>query len=256
MGIGDDHYPLPWQSLKYDTNLGGYSTGVSENQLKGAPKIATTIPGTGLTRPGPGQSMTIMELRSENIGPGKPGLSFQLTALLRTGRLGSRSKKPRCWAALSMFRGTALARLRWVRFTLRLFLDLGIASDFAVGRVAIRLPIRRGLLRLRHSGLPSVFAALVLLSLQVIFFRHGQLLNSANGLLNSPNGLFLAAHDLELLRILGPGPGRSAGSASYSPGFSDFAVSRCFSNVSIWPEAYSPAASFIFDAFLYSATSF
>src|SRR3977135_3432559 len=90
LGIGDDHYPLPWQSLKYDTNLGGYSTGVSENQLKGAPKIATTIPGTGLTRPGPGQSMTIMELRSENIGPGKPGLSFQLTALLRTGRLGSR----------------------------------------------------------------------------------------------------------------------------------------------------------------------
>jgi hypothetical protein len=23
LGIGDDHYPLPWQSLKYDTNLGG-----------------------------------------------------------------------------------------------------------------------------------------------------------------------------------------------------------------------------------------
>ncbi len=23
-GIGDDHYSLPWQSLKYDTNLGGY----------------------------------------------------------------------------------------------------------------------------------------------------------------------------------------------------------------------------------------
>src|SRR5882762_5231852 len=21
LGIGDDHYPLPWQSLKYDTNL-------------------------------------------------------------------------------------------------------------------------------------------------------------------------------------------------------------------------------------------
>ena len=28
LGIGDDHYPLPWQSLKYDTNLGGYRTGV------------------------------------------------------------------------------------------------------------------------------------------------------------------------------------------------------------------------------------
>ena len=24
LGIGDDHYPLPWQSLKYDTSLGGY----------------------------------------------------------------------------------------------------------------------------------------------------------------------------------------------------------------------------------------
>jgi sporulation protein YlmC with PRC-barrel domain len=38
LGIGDDHYPLPWQSLKYDTNLGGYLTGITETQLKGAPK--------------------------------------------------------------------------------------------------------------------------------------------------------------------------------------------------------------------------
>src|SRR5712672_3064264 len=38
LGIGDDHYPLPWQSLKYDTNLGGYRTGITEKQLKGAPK--------------------------------------------------------------------------------------------------------------------------------------------------------------------------------------------------------------------------
>ena len=38
LGIGDDHYPLPWQSLKYDTSLGGYVTGVTEAQLKGAPK--------------------------------------------------------------------------------------------------------------------------------------------------------------------------------------------------------------------------
>ena len=38
LGIGDDHYPLPWQSLKYDTNLGGYITGITEAQLKGAPK--------------------------------------------------------------------------------------------------------------------------------------------------------------------------------------------------------------------------
>jgi hypothetical protein len=38
LGIGDDYYPLPWQSLKYDTGLGGYRTGITENQLKGAPK--------------------------------------------------------------------------------------------------------------------------------------------------------------------------------------------------------------------------
>ena len=38
LGLGNDHYPLPWQSLKYDTRLGGYRTGVTENQLRGAPK--------------------------------------------------------------------------------------------------------------------------------------------------------------------------------------------------------------------------
>jgi hypothetical protein len=38
LGIGDDHYPLPWQSLKYDTNLGGYRTDITETQLRGAPK--------------------------------------------------------------------------------------------------------------------------------------------------------------------------------------------------------------------------
>ncbi|MCX7319384.1 MAG: PRC-barrel domain-containing protein [Hyphomicrobiales bacterium] len=38
LGIGDDHYPLPWQSLKYDTELGGYRTGVTQQQLETAPK--------------------------------------------------------------------------------------------------------------------------------------------------------------------------------------------------------------------------
>jgi hypothetical protein len=40
LGIGHDHYPLPWQSLKYDTNLGGYRTGITETQLKAAPKYS------------------------------------------------------------------------------------------------------------------------------------------------------------------------------------------------------------------------
>jgi len=37
LGIGDDHYPLPWQSLKYDRNLGGYVTGL--RQAQGRAKI-------------------------------------------------------------------------------------------------------------------------------------------------------------------------------------------------------------------------
>ena len=41
LGLGNDHYPLPWQSLKYDTRLGGYVTGVTEKQLRGAPKYGT-----------------------------------------------------------------------------------------------------------------------------------------------------------------------------------------------------------------------
>jgi hypothetical protein len=40
LGMGDDFYPLPWHSLKYDTKLGGYITGITENRLKGAPKYA------------------------------------------------------------------------------------------------------------------------------------------------------------------------------------------------------------------------
>jgi len=38
LGLGHDHYPLPWQSLKYDTGLGGYVTGITEQQLRNAPK--------------------------------------------------------------------------------------------------------------------------------------------------------------------------------------------------------------------------
>lgn len=38
LGIGDDHYPLPWQSLKYNTELGGYQTNLTESMLSKAPK--------------------------------------------------------------------------------------------------------------------------------------------------------------------------------------------------------------------------
>lgn len=39
LGIGDDHYPLPWRSLSFDTGLGGYRTNLSEAQMREAPRF-------------------------------------------------------------------------------------------------------------------------------------------------------------------------------------------------------------------------
>ena len=41
LGIGDDHYPLPWASLKYNVDLGGYQTMVPIDKLKDAPKYSS-----------------------------------------------------------------------------------------------------------------------------------------------------------------------------------------------------------------------
>jgi hypothetical protein len=38
MGIGEDYYPVPWATLKYDTSLGGYKTNITREQLDRAPK--------------------------------------------------------------------------------------------------------------------------------------------------------------------------------------------------------------------------
>jgi sporulation protein YlmC with PRC-barrel domain len=40
LGIGDDYYPLPWPSLKYNVDLAGYQTMVPIAKIKGAPKYA------------------------------------------------------------------------------------------------------------------------------------------------------------------------------------------------------------------------
>jgi hypothetical protein len=42
LGIGHDHYPLPWQSLTYNTELGGYQVAITEDRLKGAPKYSSS----------------------------------------------------------------------------------------------------------------------------------------------------------------------------------------------------------------------
>lgn len=38
LGVGEDHYPLPWSKLTYDTSLGGYRVDITEKDLENAPK--------------------------------------------------------------------------------------------------------------------------------------------------------------------------------------------------------------------------
>ncbi|GAB2830742.1 PRC-barrel domain-containing protein [Comamonas piscis] len=40
LGMGTDVYPLPWDTLKYDTGLGGYVVSLTKEQLEGAPRYA------------------------------------------------------------------------------------------------------------------------------------------------------------------------------------------------------------------------
>lgn len=40
LGIGTDRYPLPWNMLKYDTDLEGYVVPLSKETLEGAPRYA------------------------------------------------------------------------------------------------------------------------------------------------------------------------------------------------------------------------
>src|SRR6185295_2088436 len=37
LGIGDQHHPVPWSSLTYDTNAGGYVIDADRARLQGAP---------------------------------------------------------------------------------------------------------------------------------------------------------------------------------------------------------------------------
>jgi len=38
-GVGEDTHPIPWETLRYDTELGGYRTDVTEEQVRGAPTL-------------------------------------------------------------------------------------------------------------------------------------------------------------------------------------------------------------------------
>jgi hypothetical protein len=40
LGMGEDYYPVPWATLKYDTGLGGYRVNLTKDQLDKAPKYS------------------------------------------------------------------------------------------------------------------------------------------------------------------------------------------------------------------------
>src|SRR4029077_16059814 len=52
LGIGDDHYPLPWQSLKYDMNLGGTEPISPPTGFRVRRSTAMITTGVGTTRDG------------------------------------------------------------------------------------------------------------------------------------------------------------------------------------------------------------
>jgi len=37
LGLGEEHYPLPWHALDYDPSVDGYRTNVTEARIKSAP---------------------------------------------------------------------------------------------------------------------------------------------------------------------------------------------------------------------------
>src|SRR5207244_1689566 len=42
LGLGHDHYPIPWSRLTYSERLGGYEVNISDKELKGAPKYSSS----------------------------------------------------------------------------------------------------------------------------------------------------------------------------------------------------------------------
>lgn len=38
LGLGEDHHPIPWGRLNYDTAKGGFVTDVTEEEVSGAPR--------------------------------------------------------------------------------------------------------------------------------------------------------------------------------------------------------------------------
>lgn len=42
LGLGEDHHPVPWSKLRYDTAVDGFVTDITEQQVKTAPAATET----------------------------------------------------------------------------------------------------------------------------------------------------------------------------------------------------------------------
>ena len=51
LGFGEEHHPLPWRALTYDTRLGGYVVDIDRDKLTDAPRSRSVkVIGTSATR--------------------------------------------------------------------------------------------------------------------------------------------------------------------------------------------------------------
>jgi sporulation protein YlmC with PRC-barrel domain len=67
LGLGHSHYPVPWATLKYDTSLDGYVTGITEAQLRDAPEFSDDSWGAE-----PGKRSCISTMAQPPIGSEMP----------------------------------------------------------------------------------------------------------------------------------------------------------------------------------------
>lgn len=44
LGMGETHYPLPWEKLRYDAEMGGYIIDVSQKMLEAGPSFSRGAP--------------------------------------------------------------------------------------------------------------------------------------------------------------------------------------------------------------------
>ena len=77
LGIGHDHYPVPWSLLTYNTNLGGYEVNILDSSSRARRPTATTMTGTGRTASAPSRSTTTIAFRRTGCNARRRNLPFR-----------------------------------------------------------------------------------------------------------------------------------------------------------------------------------